>query len=165
MTFASQSAYQRTNHRVAKRLRQHIFVPHNEFDDPEFISQRKINREIEGGIFGSICRIECTPCNGGYCLVLRTDTTDVCVRSRSGSCASTFKFSNLHSAGCILVNETIARCLKNVSYCITVDLLVREPQASPECSLQAATLSTSTSLIFLRTATRFTATEADEVVL
>ena len=46
-------------------LRQHIFVPYSEFDDTELISQRKINREVEGGIFGSICRIGRKLRNGG----------------------------------------------------------------------------------------------------
>jgi hypothetical protein len=39
-------------------LRQHIFVPYNEFDDAELIIQRKKDWEIEGGTYvGLIVRL------------------------------------------------------------------------------------------------------------
>ena len=36
---------------------------------------KRYGQKIEGGTFGSTCRIECMFSHGGCCLELRTDTT------------------------------------------------------------------------------------------
>ena len=78
--FAPQSFYQRTNHQVAKLLRQGIssttyLRPIQQVRRRRVYLREKDNRKIEGGTFGIICRIECMFSHGGCCLELRTDMT------------------------------------------------------------------------------------------